>query len=528
MALKVLVADSIAEEGLERLRAAQGVEPVVATGLSEEALIRAVADCAGLIVRSATRVTARVIEAAPRLQVIGRAGVGVDNIDVAAATRRGILVVNTPEGNTIAAAEHTIAMLLALARNIPQAHHCLMHERAWRRGDFIGVQLQGKVLGVVGLGRTGSEVAKRAAALEMRVIGYDPFVSEARWTKLGVEPVGLDELCRRADFITVHTHLTPQSRGLIGPRQFSLMRPGVRLINCARGGIIDEEALAEALRTGRVAGAALDVFEVEPPFGSPLLELPNVVATPHLGASTHEAQVSVAIDVAESVVRALRGEPVRGAVNAPALAGDGVDGLRAYAELAERLGRLFTGVIGQHERIELIYAGEVAGMDALALTTAFLRGLLEPILHGHVNYVNASLLAQERQIRVAETREPDAGDFAGSITVRSRVEGRERSLGGALTGRQTPTLVSIDGYRVHVMHRGHLLVASNVDRPGIIGRVGTILGEAGINIAFMQVGRNTSGGQAVMVLGVDSPVPADVLVQLEEVKDLKDVRLVEW
>ncbi|MBO8141685.1 MAG: phosphoglycerate dehydrogenase [Firmicutes bacterium] len=530
MGVKVLVADRISERGLEVLRREPGVEVDVKTGLAPEDLIGCIGEYDGLIVRSGTRVTEPVIAAARRLRVIGRAGVGVDNIDVEAATRKGIVVINAPEGNTVATAEHTIAMMFALARWIPQAHASMIRDRRWDRQRFTGMQLQGKVLGVIGLGRVGSQVARRAVALGMQVLAYDPYIAPERARELGVEMAEVDDICRRAHVITVHTPLTRATENLIGRRQFELMQPGVRIINCARGGVIDEDALYEALKEGKVAGAALDVFREEPPWNSPLLELDRVVVTPHLGASTTEAQVHVAVDVAAEVLRALKGEPVRNAVNLPALAPEVMERLLPYLDLAERLGRLYTELVGGgHRTIELVYSGQLAELDCGPLTRAVLKGMLDPVLQEAVNYVNAPLVARERGIRVSETRQSSDGDFQSLITVRgSGGPGGERTVAGTLTGRDVPTLVGIDGYRVNVDTPGYLLVARNVDRPGMIGRVGTLLGENRINIAFMQVGRKAVGEVAVMVLGVDDPIPPAVMERLEQVEDLWDTRLVKW
>jgi len=530
VAVRILVADPISDEGLAVLRQHEGVEVDVRTGLGPEELTGVIGDYEGLIVRSATRVTADVIGAARRLRVIGRAGVGVDNIDVDAATRQGILVINAPEGKTVATAEHTIAMMMALARWIPQAHAAVSRDRKWERQRFIGMQLMGKVLGVIGLGRIGSQVARRALALGLEVLAYDPYISPDRARQLGVELAEVDDICRRAHIITVHTPLTRATEHLIGRRQFELMRPGVRIINCARGGIIDEEALHEALEAGKVAGAALDVFRSEPPWESPLVGHPKVVVTPHLGASTAESQVHVAVDVAAEVVKALRGEPVRNAVNLPSLTPEELEKLAPFLDLAERLGRMYTELVGGgHQRLEIVYGGQLADMDCRPLTRAVLKGMLDPILHESVNMVNAPLVARDRGIQVVETREREADEYQSLITLRgSNGQAGDRTVAGTLTGRNVPTLVGIDGYRVNVETSGYLLVARNVDRPGMIGRVGTLLGENGINIAFMQVGRKGVGGHAVMVLGVDDPIPPEVLEQLEQMQDLWDTRLVHW
>lgn len=529
MGVRVLVADPLSDEGLAVLRQGE-LEVDVRIGLSETELVDVIGDYDGLIVRSATRVTARVIEAARKLKVIGRAGVGVDNIDVDAATRRGIVVINAPEGNTLATAEHTIALMMALVRWIPPAHMSVVRDRRWERQRFIGMQIDGKTLGVIGLGRVGSQVARRAQALGMTVIAYDPYISPERSRDLRVELASVDDICRRADIITVHTPLTPATQGIIGPKQFELMKPGVRIINCARGGIIDEDALYGALESGKVAGAALDVFENEPPWGSPLLESDKVIVTPHLGASTVESQINVAVDVAAEIVQALRGEPVRHPVNMPVLPPELMDKLWPYVDVAERLGRMYTELVGAaHGRIEVVYHGQLAQYDCAPLTRAVLKGMLDPILQESVNYVNASVVARERGMQVAETRDADETDFQSLITVRAQgPDGRHRSVAGTLTGPGRATLVEIDGYRVNVDTPGHMFVARNVDRPGMIGRVGTLLGEAGINIAFMQVGRKNVGSHAVMVLGIDDPIPAPVMERLQQVEDLWDTRLVTW
>lgn len=528
--LKVLVSDSIATEGMARLHEAEGIEPVDGSTWNRQELLARIGDFHGLIVRSVTQVDAELLAAAHSLRVVGRAGVGVDNIDVAAATKQGVVVINSPEGNTLATAEHTIAMMASLARSIPQAHAALTKEGKWERSRFTGVQLTGKLLGVVGLGRVGSEVARRAKALGMQVIGYDPFVSEERAKRLGIELAGVDDICRQADFITVHTPLTNKTEGLIGQAQFAMMKVGVRIINCARGGIIDEGALYDAIVAGKVAGAALDVFVDEPPLGNPLLQLEQVIATPHLGASTREAQVGVAIDVADAVVRALRGKAVKYAVNAPALRGDDRDGKFHYIDLAERIGHFVTAAFGgSFSRLELIYRGEAAACDDEALTAGLLKGMLEPVLHEQINYVNARVLAEERDIRIAVTKERSTPMKGGSIQLRALGGDRPRSVTGMVNGNgEGPILTEIDGYGVSVAAKGRLLLAYNVDRPGIIGKVGTLLGQHGINIAFMQVGRKIVGSYAVMVLGIDDPLDENIIQKLRSLEDLREVRLVEW
>lgn len=529
MALKVLVSDSLAEEGLERLYASEGVEVALGHEWSREELLNRIGEYDGLIVRSATRVDRALIEAGKRLRVIGRAGVGVDNIDLQAATKRGIVVINSPEGNTVSTAEHTIAMMAALARSIPQSYARLVRDGVWDRKRYVGVQLAGKVLGVLGLGRVGSEVAKRGAALGMEILAYDPFISEERAKRLGVTIATVEEICRSADFITVHTPLTKQTEGLISEKEFELMKPGVRIVNCARGGIIDEAALYNAIKSGKVAGAALDVFAEEPPIGNPLLTLEQVIATPHLGASTHEAQINVAVDTVDAVVRALQGQPVSNAINAPALRAAGVDGLMPYLTLCERMGHFITHVFGGHfNRIEIVYRGKAAGFDEEALTAALIKGMLAPVLIEQVNYVNARTLADERHMRIAVTKEQAANGIADPVTVRLVSGDRERSVSGGIVRETTPIITEIDGNPVNVATEGRVLVAYNIDRPGIIGSVGTLLGEHGVNIGFMQVGRKEVGAYAVMVLGIDTPLSGVVKERLKSLDYLKDVRFVEW
>ena len=544
MELAVLVSDPLSEEGLAVLRRDPRIRIDVKTWLPPEQLLQVIGEYDGLIVRSQTKVTEAVLEAGKRLKIVGRAGVGVDNIDVPAATRRGILVVNAPEGNTIAAAELTMALLLAVARHVPQAYVSLVKEKKWDRHSFMGVQLQGKVLGVLGLGRIGTAVARRAQSFEMRVLAYDPFVSAERASELGIELGDVDTICREADFITVHTPLTPQTRGLINRERIQMMKPTVRLINCARGGIIDEEALAEALASGRIAGAALDVFGKEPATDSPLLDLPNLVATPHLGASTREAQVNVAIDVAEDFLRFAAGEPVRNPVNAPALRPEVAAVLEPYRQLAQRLGRLYATIVGKvYPGIQVVYRGPVTRYDLRPLTTAALVGMLEPFLHEEINLVNAPILAEERGIRLAEVREGEGrtgtgagpgGENGSTISIRVQTENGVRSVSGTVTtavaaGTPTPRLTEIDGYRVDIVSSGYLLLSYHMDQPGIIGRVGTILGKHNINIAYMQVGRKESrGGRAVMAMGIDDPVPTEVLQEISRVPGLEATYLTEW
>ena len=470
---RVLVTDSLQEVGVETLRA-EGLRVDAVPTLPPDELARLIAPYAGLVVRSATRVTAEVIAAAGALEVIGRAGVGLDNVDVDAASRRGIVCMNTPGGNTIAAAEHTVALLLAVARKLPQAHAHLKSGK-WERELFLGAEVYGKTLGVVGLGRIGTEVARRAQGFAMTVVAYDPYLTEEVAHRLGVELVDLDTLYRRADFITVHVPLTKDTRSLIGAAELGKMKDGVRLVNCARGGIVDEAALAEAIRSGKVAGAALDVFEREPPWGSPVLDLPQVVVTPHLGASTEEAQTAVAVAIAQQVADLLVRGLVRHAVNAPSVDPEVRRELAPYFTLAGKLGSFLGQVAtGRMMEVTLRYAGEVAGFAVEPLTVTFLRGLLAVILEENVTDVNAPYLARQRGLRVVESKTPVSEDFASLVTAELRTDVGAWQVAGTSFYRKEPRIVQVDGYALEAHPSGWMLVFSNDDVPGVIGRIGTL------------------------------------------------------
>lgn len=522
MAHRILVADQLADDGLGRLRQLGTVE--VKTGLSEAQLAAEVVDFDALLVRSQTQVTEAVLEAGKRLRVVGRAGVGVDNIDVAAATRRGILVVNAPRGNIAAAAEHTIALLLATARWIPQAD-ASVRRGEWQRSRFTGVEIRGKTLGVIGLGNIGTEVAKRGQGLEMEVIAYDPVVPQERAEQFNVTLVELDVLLAQADFVTIHVPLVEGTRNLINAARLAIMKPTARLINASRGGTVDEAALAEALKAGRLAMAAADVFEQEPPTGSPLLELPNFIATPHIAASTAEAQSSVAYDVAEEVAAVLAGELPRHTVNAPALPPEELAFLRPFAHLAERLAALYVQLEGGRvSSLELVYEGEVAQADHSLLTAAAIRGLLAPFTEERINNVNARLVAGGRGIRLLEQRIPQTGTGSYPSVIRLRLDGFEVA-GTVLLGE--PRVISIGPFRVDLVPEGRFLVSRHEDRPGVVGHFGTVLGSHDINIASMQVGRDAPRGHALMLLAVDDQVGDDVLHELREVPGMADLRYVE-
>lgn len=523
--MKVLVCDRIAEDGIKILR--QGADVDVRIGLSADELRDIVAQYDALVVRSETKVTESIIEAASRLQVIGRAGVGVDNIDVEAASRKGIVVVNAPTSNTIAAAEHTIALMMALARRVPQAHASL-RSGEWQRSRFMGVEVRGKTLGIIGLGRIGGEVARRAQGLLMQVVGYDPFVSAELASRLGISLVSLEELLKVSDFVTLHTPLTASTRGLLGRRELALMKPTAYVINCARGGLIDEDALAEALEEGRLAGAALDVFVQEPPKDSPLLRSEKVVATPHLGASTKEAQVGVAVDVASQVLAVLRGEPAMYAVNAPAFLPEAMAALGAYLPVAEMVGSLFSQLQeGQLGPLEILYSGVVAEHDTTPLTAAVLKGLLQPVSEEHVTLMNAMLLAKGRGLVVREQKSSESVEnYTNLICLRSGLTGGVREVAGTMVNGR-PHIVRLNDYRVDfVPTDSYILFGEHTDRPGIIGRVGTIMGRADINISFMQVGRKIARGRAMMILGLDDPIPDEVLAEVRAIEDIGNIRVV--
>ena len=502
--MRILIADGLAEEGLARLGEAADV--LVHAGLTEDQLAAILPDVDALIVRSRTQVSSKALQRGTRLRVIARAGVGVDNIDVDAATRRGILVLNTPESSTIAAAEHTMAMLLALVRRIPHAHAALAAGR-WTREQFVGTELSGKILGVVGLGKIGSEVARRALAFGMRVVAYDPYVTEERARRLGVDLSTWDDLLAQCDVLTLHVPLAQGTRALIGKSELAAMKSGALIVNCARGGLVDEETLLDALREGRIGGAALDVFAQEPPpAGHPLLAHPRVVATPHLGGSTAEAQRSIAVDIADQVLASLRGEPAHGAVNAPALGEETWRRLDPFMHLTRSLGALTQQIAeGQLSAIAMSYEGEVARMDPAALTASFLTGLLHHISDQTVNLVNAVVIAKERGLKVSEAQTDLCEDFSSQIIAEVQTSHGTLRLGGTLFGHREARITRLNRWRLDLVPAARMLFVWNQDRPGMIGAVGTILGTHGVNIANMHVGRREAGGTAVMVLTLDAP-----------------------
>jgi D-3-phosphoglycerate dehydrogenase len=519
----VVVADPIDRAGLSVL--AERAELLYREESSQE-LAELLRGADALLVRSETKVTAELLASAKQLKVIGRAGAGVDNIDLDAATRRGIVVVNAPGGNTFAAAEHTLALLLAAARRVAPADASLKRGE-WRRPEFLGVEMRGKVLGLIGLGRVGAEVARRGQAFDLRVLAYDPYVSAELAGRLGVETTDLKTLLQQADFVSLHTPLTEHTRGLIGEKEFGLMKPTAILVNCARGGLVDEPALLAALEADRLAGAALDVFEKEPAGDNPLAGHPKVVATPHLGASTVEAQTSVASQVAEQVAQVLDGRPAQFAVNAPALPPEQAELLQPYVDLALLLGSLATQLAdGQFRSVTIAVRGEVAEHDKGLLASAVLKGLLAPVSGDPVTFVNAPLLARSRGLEVVEERSAEADPYTNLVAVAVRTDrGATRVAGTVVHGESR--IVGIDDYRLDLAPTdGYLLMTHHRDEPGIIGQVGTLLGQADVNISAMQVGRLERRGEALMILAVDEAVTPDVLARLRAVPSMADVRLI--
>lgn len=527
---KIFVADEVSDSGLQPLRDA-GFTVEKQTGLKAEELNKKLSDFSGLVVRSETKVTADLMNSATNLRVIGRAGVGVDNIDVPAATERGIVVMNAPDGNTITTAEHTIALLIALARRVPQANSSLK-SGLWNRKSFIGVELQGKTLGVVGLGRIGRAVAARARGFGMKIVAFDPFIAPEQARDSEIELAPLDELFATSDFITIHTPLTAETRGIIGREAFAKMKPGVRVINCARGGLVDEAALHEAIKSGIVAGAALDVFVDEPPpQDHPLLLLDEVVVTPHLGASTTEAQEGVAFTVAEQMRDYLISGALRGAVNVPSLGTRELAILRPYIELAEKLGRFQAQLVDSAVReVKLEFAAELVELNVAPVTRSFLAGLLRDV-SARVNAVNAFLIAEERGISVTTSYFHATSDHTPSI--RARILGNEsdRSLAGTIFGfgeqAREGRLTEIDQFHIEATPQGHLLVMRNRDVPGVIGRVGTILGDRGVNISRFHLGRRERGGEAMAVIEVDAPLTAETLTELRGLEPVISARQIE-
>jgi len=521
----VLISDKLAPEGVTILQQASDIEVVNRPGIAVDELKSIIGDFEALVIRSGTKVTADILAHAAKLRVVGRAGIGIDNVDVDAASQRGIVVMNTPGGNNVTTAEHTISMLLAMARHIPQAHASLQ-AGTWKRNDFVGTEVCAKTLGIVGIGNIGSIVANRAKGLQMKVVAYDPFITDEAAERLGIELLSLDDLYASADFISVHTPLTPETKGLIGDAAFAKMKKGVRIVNCARGGIVDEAALVRAIESGKVAGAALDVFEQEPPPPDhPLFKLKQVVATPHLGASTGEAQLNVAIAIAEQVRDFLVGGIVLNAVNVPAVSAEQAGLLLPYVTLGEKIGSLHAQLAERapHElRIE--YKGEIAELDSRPVTASVLKGLLANVVESPVNTVNAPFLAKERGIKVVEVRNRDPEGFTNSIKVQLVAQGVSHVIEGAVFGRNVIRLVRFDDFFLEALIEGYILVLHNRDVPGVVGNVGTFLAKHNINIAGLELGR--VGGEAISFVHVDSPLNAEQLARLRTLPDITRAAMV--
>lgn len=522
--MKVLVADKILDEGIRILQTEPGIEVDVKTSLTEDELLRIIPDYDALIVRSRTKVDEKLIGKTTRLKLIGRAGSGLDNVDVDCATRKGIAVMNTPLGNTLAVAEYTIALLLSLCRHVPTAHIALK-DGEWDRSRFMGIQLHDKTLGILGLGRIGKEVAIKCKAFGMQVIAFDPFINVEQAEKLGVKLVDFEGLLADADFITIHAPLTDQTRRLISSEEIKRMKDGVRIINCARGGICDEEALYEALQSGKIAGAAMDVFEKEPPLDSRLLKLDNVIVTPHIGAHTREAQKDVSVQIARQIIDALKGRGFDNVVNIPIM-GEEYKNAKAFLQLAEKIGALHIQLTdGRLKEVAVECMGEASEL-VKPLVIATLKGMLQPILKENVNYVNALYIANERGIRVLQSQNADARNYANLIEVTAQTEEGAKTIAGTLFNYNHPRIVKIDDFRIDANPSGVLLILSNMDVPGVVGKIGTLLGDNNINIAEWRLGRTEKENEALSVINLDSKAPMNVMNALKSFQEVIEVKQV--
>lgn len=524
---KVLVSDSLAEEGIKIFENAPGIEVDVLTNLTHDELKGIIGNYDGLAIRSATTVSSDIIEKADKLTVIGRAGIGLDNVDVASASKRGIVVMNTPGGNTITTAEHTISMMLSLARKIPQAT-ISMKSGKWEKKQFMGAEVYNKTLGIIGIGRVGAIVANRAQGLRMNVIAYDPFISPEAAEKMGITLVSFDEVLENSDFITVHTPLTNDTRGLINSEAIAKMKDGSFVINCARGGIVNEQDLYDALISGKLGGAALDVFEEEPTPNKDLLSLENVVCTPHLGASTDEAQRNVAIAIAQQIVDYLTTGEIKNAVNFPSVSGEVLVLIRPYLNLAQKLGKFEAQLVkGGIKEVLIEYSGDILEYDVAPVTVALIKGLLKPILKENINFINAPVIARERGIKVIESKSSEEKDYKSMISLTVKTSRQELFAAGAIFGRQDPRIVMIDKFILDVIPEGNMIVLYNYDKPGVIGNIGTTLGNNNINIARLHLSREQVDGQALVVLSTDSLLSNDVLKMLRELPNVISVTQLE-
>jgi len=525
---KILITDKLSDLGMEVFRKEQEIQTDEQFNKTPAELKAILPEYDAWVIRSGTTATAELIEAATKMKVIGRAGVGVDNVDLPAATKKGIIVMNTPDGNTISTSEHTIAMLMAMARQIPQAQQSLK-EKKWERSKFIGCELNEKILGVVGLGRIGSNVARKAIGLGMRVLAFDPYIDPAKAKGHEFEIVTLDEIIKRSDFITVHTPLTNETKGLIGKKQIEAMKNGVRLVNCARGGIIDETALYDGLKSGKVAGAALDVFEKEPPFDNPLLTLDSVVCVPHLGAATQEAQVNVAVVVAEQIVEALKGGRVRNAVNMPSMDPKILEELRPYLALVEKIGSFHSQLAESYiKHIHVEYNGEITKYDSKPLTLSLVKGILHKGMSESVNYVNALFMAKEKGYEISETVNNVSRDYSSLIKVTVKNEKNTHTIAGTVFGKHEYRIVSLDGNTTDFSPVGNMIWMAHQDKPGIVGKLGTILGSNQVNIAGLYVGRQEIGGNAIAMVNVDSEVPEKVMQELRQIPGIQELKFIKF
>jgi D-3-phosphoglycerate dehydrogenase len=526
--MRVLVSDNLGQIGVQMFEDAEGIEVDVNTGLPPEELKKIIGEYDALVIRSATKVTEDLLEAGKKLKVVGRAGIGLDNVDIPAATKRGVVVMNTPGGNVVTTAEHTISMMLSLTRNIPQGT-TTMKSGLWEKKKLQGREIFNKVLGIIGYGKIGSIVADRARGLKMRVVVYDPFVTPEQIEKTGFEAVSLETLYKEADYITVHVPKLKNTAGMINKEAFDQMKTGVMIVNCARGGIINESDLYDAIQSGKVAGAALDVFETEPPGENPLLELDRLICTPHLGASTLEAQTNVAVAVAGQIIDYLKTGTILNAVNAPSVTGELLEKLRPFLYLGDRIGSLQTQLNGAPvQEVHIEYTGEFHGLDLSPVTTAVLKGLLTPIVSDDVNFVNAQVLAKERGVKVTEATQAMVEDYSNLITVRVVTGEGESSVSGTIFGKNDARIVIINNFRLEMIPDGHLVLIQNVDIPGSIGEIGTKLGEFGVNINRMHVGQEEDGQRNIIFLQLDTPLNDEVVKELDRLKTVKRVTPLEF
>jgi D-3-phosphoglycerate dehydrogenase len=512
--MKILISDNLGEAGVKLFQEEPGFEVDVKTGLEPEELNKIIGDYDALVIRSATKVTENLLQAAKKLKVVGRAGIGLDNVDIPAATKRGVLVMNTPTGNVVTTAEHTIAMMMALTRNIPWGTSTLKDGK-WEKKKLQGREIYNKVLGIIGFGKIGSIVADRARGLKMQVIVHDPYISDETIEKAGFEAVSIEDLYRRSDYVTVHVPKLKDTTGLIDKKAFDQMKDGVMIINCARGGIVNEADLNEALKSGKVAGAALDVFETEPPGVCPLFEIDRVICTPHLGASTFEAQTNVAVMVAEQIIAYLKDATVINAVNVPPVSGDLLEKLNPYLTLADRMGCLLAQLAqGGIKEVRIDYAGDFNQLDLSPVTTAVLKGLMTPMIKDDVNFVNAQILARERGIKVTEAKIAESEEYVNLITVEAICDEGQNKVAGTIFGRKNPRVVNINNFRLELEPVDRFILIHNHDKPGAIGSIGTLLGNHHINISRMRVGQEEGSDKTMIYLRTDSPIPEDVVEEL--------------